>query len=149
MTDKQTAELKDKILLFLATGQSSSVREISEATRIPFDTVFALTGAISKDGYTESIDVTFKDKFDKLLTIRPEGRHFLSGGGYVELLRRESLARRTIAIADKIKIGLAIFSVFLSVILGWLKISTDQTIREKDREIEQLKHRIQQLESQK
>lgn len=154
MTNERTAELKDKILRFLADStHSPSVRQISESTHIRFDTVFTLTDAISKDGYIHSIDTSSKDRPDKLLRIQPEGRHFLSVGGYFDAERREVIAHRKsrhrIALADIIKIGLAVFFGLLSFYLSWLKYSDDQTIAQKNKEIELLKHRIQQLEAQK
>ena len=154
MTSDQTTSYKDEILQCLADSKRDlSVNQISESTSIPFDTVFALTNSMADDGNLNSIDTTTKDGSDKLLSIKPEGRHFLSLGGYSESFRSETVRQRKmrnrITSADVIKIALAIIFGVSAGILGWLKYLDDQTIKQQQKEIQELKSQIHRLQTEK
>ncbi|WP_205503992.1 hypothetical protein [Rufibacter psychrotolerans] len=147
MTEKDLADSKDKILECISNKNSLTVSAISEMTGIQFDTVFSLTGELTKADLISSLNATSKAGTEKILTITPEGRHFKKVNSYAKLYEQNLLEKKEAKKKTRRDWLVQVISVTVALVgLAW-GIYKDLQSDKKDQKIEQLEKEIKRLKN--
>jgi predicted transcriptional regulator len=151
MNEEQKAELKDEILRLLASRKQDDYLDISRIFKelnSTFDACYVAIGQLENEGnFVEtrehSIEIYPKDKS---VWITPGGRNFIKDDSYLSSLRfsRNAQRRYTIrkALIIVIPIGIAIVSIIINFIFGWIKYNKDDIIESQENEINNLHHQL-------